>query len=44
MSIVNYQLINEFHRCENCAQIYWKGSHYTRLQNFINEIMMNSHS
>ncbi|WP_437441059.1 Mut7-C RNAse domain-containing protein [Sphaerospermopsis torques-reginae] len=37
-------MINEFHRCENCAQIYWKGSHYTRLQNFINEIMMNSHS
>ncbi|MBC5794944.1 hypothetical protein H5968_07220 [Sphaerospermopsis sp. LEGE 00249] len=37
-------MYNEFHRCENCAQIYWKGSHYTRLQNFINEIMGNSHS
>ncbi|MBD2292905.1 Mut7-C ubiquitin/RNAse domain-containing protein [Anabaena sphaerica FACHB-251] len=31
--------INEFHRCQDCTQIYWKGSHYTRLQNFIAEIM-----
>ncbi|TAF06851.1 MAG: twitching motility protein PilT [Nostocales cyanobacterium] len=31
--------IHEFHRCQDCAQIYWKGSHYTRLQNFIDEIM-----
>ncbi|TAE56747.1 MAG: twitching motility protein PilT [Nostocales cyanobacterium] len=34
--------VNEFRRCQNCSQIYWKGSHYTRLENFINEIMNNS--
>ncbi|HLP87725.1 MAG TPA: Mut7-C RNAse domain-containing protein [Nostocaceae cyanobacterium] len=37
---VNLQ-IDEFRRCEDCAQIYWKGSHYERLQNMINEIMNN---
>ncbi|BAZ30501.1 hypothetical protein NIES4074_29610 [Cylindrospermum sp. NIES-4074] len=30
---------HEFHRCQDCAQIYWKGSHYERLQQFINVIM-----
>ncbi|HLO83717.1 MAG TPA: Mut7-C RNAse domain-containing protein [Nostocaceae cyanobacterium] len=31
--------IDEFRRCEDCTQIYWKGSHYERLQNFIDTIM-----
>ncbi|PMB43898.1 twitching motility protein PilT [Fischerella thermalis CCMEE 5205] len=30
---------NEFHRCQNCAQIYWKGSHYERLQRFIDGVL-----
>ncbi|MBD2386461.1 Mut7-C RNAse domain-containing protein [Cylindrospermum sp. FACHB-282] len=30
---------HEFHRCQNCAQIYWKGSHYERLQQFIEAII-----
>ncbi|MFH7027023.1 MAG: Mut7-C RNAse domain-containing protein [Heteroscytonema crispum UTEX LB 1556] len=34
---------NEFHRCQDCAQIYWKGSHYDRLQQFIQEVL-NSNS
>jgi uncharacterized protein len=34
---------NEFHRCQDCAQIYWKGSHYERLQQFIEEVL-NSNS
>ncbi|WP_026732628.1 Mut7-C RNAse domain-containing protein [Fischerella sp. PCC 9605] len=30
---------DEFHRCQDCAQIYWKGSHYQRLQQFINGVL-----
>ena len=29
------QTVDEFHRCEKCSQIYWKGSHYERMQEFI---------
>jgi uncharacterized protein with PIN domain len=28
----------EFHICEACDQIYWKGSHYQALQEFLAEI------
>jgi len=27
-----------FHRCLECGQIYWKGSHYARLQQFIADV------
>jgi uncharacterized protein with PIN domain len=30
---------NEFHICEGCWQIYWKGSHFEPLRKFIEEIM-----
>lgn len=29
------QAVDEFHRCIECDQIYWKGSHYERMQKFI---------
>jgi uncharacterized protein len=29
------QTIEEFTRCKECGKIYWKGSHYDRLQRFI---------
>lgn len=32
---------NEFHRCQNCNQIYWKGSHYERLQQFVDFVVGN---
>jgi len=28
-----------FHRCSKCAKVYWKGSHYERLQEVINQIL-----
>ncbi|MDJ0732828.1 MAG: Mut7-C RNAse domain-containing protein [Nostocaceae cyanobacterium] len=31
--------INDFHRCQDCSQIYWKGSHYNQLQQFINQVL-----
>lgn len=31
--------INEFHRCCECDQIYWRGSHYERMQQFINGVL-----
>lgn len=31
--------INEFHRCSQCSQIYWKGSHYERMQQSIAEVL-----
>jgi hypothetical protein len=30
---------NEFRRCLACGQIYWRGSHYQRMQRFINQIL-----
>ena len=29
---------NDFTRCKNCGQIYWKGSHYHRIEAFINQL------
>ncbi|MBF2063029.1 MAG: Mut7-C ubiquitin/RNAse domain-containing protein [Calothrix sp. C42_A2020_038] len=34
-------LNHEFHRCQSCNQIYWKGSHYNKLQNVISNILNN---
>ncbi|MBW4615808.1 MAG: Mut7-C RNAse domain-containing protein [Desmonostoc vinosum HA7617-LM4] len=31
--------VDEFHRCQDCTQIYWKGSHYERLQQFVNKVI-----
>ncbi|MBD2356211.1 Mut7-C ubiquitin/RNAse domain-containing protein [Tolypothrix sp. FACHB-123] len=30
---------DEFHRCQECEQIYWKGTHYERLQQFIDGVL-----
>lgn len=30
---------NEFHICKSCDKIYWKGSHYERMEAFLNEIL-----
>lgn len=31
--------IDEFHRCQKCGQIYWKGSHYEQMQQFITKVL-----
>ncbi len=28
----------EFHRCEQCGCIYWKGSHYARMRRWVEEL------
>ncbi len=33
------QCMDEFHRCIECDQIYWKGSHYRRMQQFIKQLL-----
>jgi uncharacterized protein with PIN domain len=30
---------NDFRRCEGCGQIYWRGSHYDRMQAFIDQAL-----
>lgn len=30
---------DEFHRCRECRQIYWRGSHYERMQQFIEGVL-----
>jgi uncharacterized protein with PIN domain len=32
------QYFDKFHICPACRQIYWKGSHYARMQNLIEQI------
>jgi uncharacterized protein with PIN domain len=37
------QYYDEFHVCEGCEQVYWKGSHYQRMQEFISWVMEQGH-
>lgn len=30
---------NVFHRCSNCDRVYWKGSHYAKMQHFLDELI-----
>ena len=30
---------NEFHICRACERLYWKGSHYERMKEFVNRIL-----
>ncbi|MEM4724977.1 MAG: Mut7-C RNAse domain-containing protein, partial [Candidatus Hadarchaeum sp.] len=30
---------DEFHLCQGCGQVYWKGSHYRRMQDFIAQVL-----
>ena len=32
------QYFNEFWQCDDCKRIYWKGSHYERMQQLIKQI------
>ena len=34
--------IDEFHRCRECNQIYWRGSHYEKMQKFIEEVLSSN--
>lgn len=29
---------HEFYQCQNCKRVYWKGSHYERMQEFIRQL------
>ena len=29
---------DEFHQCDDCAQVYWKGSHFEQMQAFLDEV------
>jgi uncharacterized protein with PIN domain len=33
------QYYNEFHRCASCDQIYWKGPHYQRMQQLMDQVL-----
>jgi uncharacterized protein len=34
----SFERYKEFHRCEQCGRIYWKGSHYARMRRWIEEL------
>ena len=34
-----YTAQNDFHQCQRCQQVYWKGSHYDRLENWISNLV-----
>lgn len=36
------QEIDEFHRCQECSQIYWRGSHYERMREFIDGVLKSN--
>lgn len=31
--------VSEYRRCSGCGQVYWKGSHYKKMADFINRLM-----
>ena len=33
---------DEFRRCSNCGQVYWKGSHYERIVKLIEDLLNNT--
>ena len=33
------QTFHEFRRCQSCRRIYWRGSHYQRMQHFIEGVL-----
>lgn len=33
---------NEFYQCDTCQRVYWKGSHYERMQQFIEQQMQSA--
>jgi uncharacterized protein with PIN domain len=33
------QYYDEFHRCGSCDQIYWKGPHYQRMQQLVEQVL-----
>jgi len=35
---------NQFSICANCGQIYWKGSHYQKLQRFVQSVLRQADS
>ncbi len=34
----SFERYKEFHHCEQCGRIYWKGSHYARMRRWIEEL------
>lgn len=38
------QYYDEFRRCQACDRIYWKGSHYERMERFIDQVLQASNS
>jgi uncharacterized protein with PIN domain len=33
------QYYDEFHMCQSCNQVYWKGSHYQRMRSFLKRVL-----
>lgn len=33
--------VDKFHYCQQCDQVYWQGTHYDRMQEFIKSVMSN---
>ena len=33
------QFYDVFHQCDSCKQIFWKGSHYDRMETLLNEVL-----
>ena len=37
------QYYDEFHLCPACQQVYWKGSHYQRMQSLLDQVIRSAH-
>lgn len=39
---LTYQWLDQFRQCQHCGQVYWQGSHWHRLQRFIDDLRQPS--
>jgi uncharacterized protein with PIN domain len=37
------EYFHEFSQCETCGQVYWKGSHYDRMRQFVEQVLETNH-
>lgn len=36
-----YEAFDEFQQCQSCEKIFWKGSHYEKMQKLVDEVLSN---
>lgn len=41
---MSHEHYDNFHQCDTCKQVYWKGSHYLKMESLLNEVIKHHNS